>query len=536
MSERLGRYEIVGELATGGMAEILLARKEGPGGFERAVAIKRILPNFVNERSFVDMFVDEARIAARINHTNVVHYEELGQDEGQLYLVMEYLEGESALSLQRRARARGHALSFAECAYVVAQAASGLHAAHEMNDLNGNPLDIVHRDISPQNIFITYRGEVKVMDFGIAKAADRITVTEAGALKGKFAYMSPEQADGANLDRRSDVFSLGIVLYELTTGRRLFRRATPVATLRAASKARVVAPSSVVPDYPSALEEVCLKALAKDRSERYQTADEFRRALLVAIRVIAPDTFPQDTLPQTLVALFSDRIEEKRRLLRKVSSGSVITSIPSGETEVTVELPSVEDMLDAPEDDAPQDATARPALPSDTGAPARRRPRLAAAAVAILTLVGGALAWSLRDGPAVASVSGDGEANVHELADEPANVAVPTASNENVPAQADMVEVHCENAPATVYLDGLRIGESPVQVPRPSVDVALELRHEGFETLRTRLRADGPDVRTFRLTSAARPARMGSSMRRSMRTAPMQPTMASNRPGDFPVF
>ena len=160
---KLGRYTVVGELAVGGMAEILLARLAGPSGFERAVAIKRILPNFVNEQSFVDMFVDEARIAARINHANVVHYEELGQDDGQLYLVMEYLEGESCTGLMRRARSRARPLSLAESLYIVAEAAAGLHAAHEMRDLEGSPLDIVHRDISPQNLFITYAGGVKVM-------------------------------------------------------------------------------------------------------------------------------------------------------------------------------------------------------------------------------------------------------------------------------------------------------------------------------------------------------------------------------------
>ena len=388
---KLGRYTVVGELAVGGMAEILLARLAGPSGFERAVAIKRILPNFVNEQSFVDMFVDEARIAARINHANVVHYEELGQDDGQLYLVMEYLEGESCTGLMRRARSRARPLSLAESLYIVAEAAAGLHAAHEMRDLEGSPLDIVHRDISPQNLFITYAGGVKVMDFGIAKAADRITVTEAGSLKGKFAYMSPEQAEGLHLDRRSDVFSLGIVLYELITGRRLFRRASQTATLRAVREGSIVPPSTYVDDLPPDVEDICMRALATDVDARYPSADAFRRDLMMALRRVCPDELPQDKLRATLNALFADRIEEKRELLRRVSSGHTVSQVPSADVE-NVELPDVDLELLAPN----PTKVVRPVQPAKGK---RSRVRLAGLATLALVVLVALVAFTTRARP-----------------------------------------------------------------------------------------------------------------------------------------
>ncbi|HEY6461638.1 MAG TPA: serine/threonine-protein kinase, partial [Polyangiaceae bacterium] len=193
LPDKLGRYQILGELAVGGMAEILLARVVGPSGFERPVVIKRILPHLARQEAFVSMFLDEARIAAGIRHRNVIHVEELAEGPEGLYLVMEYLEGESAAGLMRRIFVRETSLDLALGSYIVAEACAGLHAAHELEDASGQKQHLVHRDVSPHNLFIAYDGRVKVLDFGIAKAADRITRTEAGQLKGKFSYMSPEQ-------------------------------------------------------------------------------------------------------------------------------------------------------------------------------------------------------------------------------------------------------------------------------------------------------------------------------------------------------
>src|SRR4051794_11133466 len=189
----LGRYEVVGFLASGGMAEVFLGRVRGPSGFERPVVLKRMLPHLIRQESFVNMFLDEARIVARVRHPNVVQVHELTREGGELFMVMEYLEGESLAGLSRRLMARGETLDPEIAAYVVAEACSGLHSAHELRGDDGKSVGVVHRDVSPQNLFVTFAGSVKILDFGIAKAQDRVTRTETGELKGKLDYMSPEQ-------------------------------------------------------------------------------------------------------------------------------------------------------------------------------------------------------------------------------------------------------------------------------------------------------------------------------------------------------
>ena len=342
LPRRLGRYEIVGRLAFGGMAEILLARLTGPSGFERPVVIKRILPQLLAEPAFVDMFLDEGRLAARIRHPNVVQVQELCIEDRELFLVMEYLEGEAVAGVARRCRVRARHVDRALAAYVVAEAAAGLHVAHELRGTDGEPLDIVHRDVSPENVFVGYDGTVKVLDFGIAKARDRITKTEAGMLKGKFDYMSPEQALGEPLDRRSDVFSLGIVLYELTTERRLFRRATQLATLRAATEEEIVLPSAIDPTYPRALEDICMQALARDRSLRFATALDLRRALLEALRDLRGPAMPEEALSTLMRDLFPDRIQQKSEMLSSMRQGVTPAHVPEADVDVAVEIPPVE--------------------------------------------------------------------------------------------------------------------------------------------------------------------------------------------------
>ena len=344
-SSRIGRYEIVGRLETGGMAEILLARLVGPSGFERPVVIKRILPHLSGQRSFEEMFLDEARILVQIRHPNVVQVHELGRDDSGLFLVMEYLDGESLLGVMRRLLNRSEPPQHALSAFVMAEACAGLHAAHESKDEDGLPRGLVHRDVSPQNIFLTYSGQVKLLDFGIAKAANRSTQTEAGQVKGKFAYMSPEQCLGKPLDRRSDVFALGIVLWELATGRRLFLRANELLTFRAICKEAVPPISRVVSGYPPELERICMKALAYQREERYATAQEMRHDLLSAARQLGLSELAESELAELMDQLFAARIEEKREMLRRVRSGSAVVRLPEAEADPHTELPSVVQQL-----------------------------------------------------------------------------------------------------------------------------------------------------------------------------------------------
>jgi hypothetical protein len=256
------------------------------------------------------MFLDEARTVARIRHRNVVQVHELVHEDDELFMVMEYLEGESVAALAEGVAGAGELPDVRLGAYVVAEACAGLHAAHEMS--------VIHRDVSPQNVLVTYDGEVKVIDFGIAHAADRVARTETGMLKGKLAYMSPEQSRGEPLDRRTDVFSLGIVLHELLTGRPLFLRASEAETLKALEREPIVPPGRVLPTCPPSLDAVCLRALARTPAERYATAEEMRRELVGAMADLPPATVePDRALSALMRRLFADTRARKQTLLTR---------------------------------------------------------------------------------------------------------------------------------------------------------------------------------------------------------------------------
>jgi eukaryotic-like serine/threonine-protein kinase len=274
----LGDYTLLTKLASGGMATVYLGHKSGVAGFERFVAIKRCHPHLGDDDEFVTMFLDEARLAARIHHPNVVSTLDVECNES-LYLVMDYVEGDSLGSLLRMAGKNKTKIPVEVAVRVMIDALLGLHAAHELRDLDGELLDLVHRDVSPQNILVGIDGVSRITDFGIAFAAARSTVTQAGRIKGKFSYMAPEQVKGQTATRRIDVFGAGIVLWESLAGRPLFRRQDDAATINAVLTERVLPPSALTPGIPKALDEVVLKALRRNPDERHQTAAEFADAL-----------------------------------------------------------------------------------------------------------------------------------------------------------------------------------------------------------------------------------------------------------------
>ncbi|MDQ3037155.1 MAG: protein kinase, partial [Myxococcota bacterium] len=327
LPERIGRYRVVGRLAVGGMAEILIGALDGAFGLSRPVVIKRVLPSLARRADFRRMFVDEARIVSGLRHPNVVDVLEVGQDDS-LYLVMEYLEGESLDVLARRLRPTGARLPPAVAAYVVAEAAAGLHAAHELEDASGAPQQIVHRDVTPHNLFVGYDGSVRVIDFGIAKAVNRETRTATGTLKGKFAYMSPEQIDGQHVDRRVDVFALGVVLWELLTGERLFARPSQIEIVKAICFAPIPAAREVDGGIDAELDRIAQKALSRELDERYASADALRLDLVGAIRALAPEGAPQEDLAALMRTTFDERIAQRRGLLREIASGGAVTSVP----------------------------------------------------------------------------------------------------------------------------------------------------------------------------------------------------------------
>jgi len=311
----LGRYRVVDEIGIGGMASVHLARMDGPGGFQKWVAIKRIHPHLVEDETFVHMFLDEARVAARISHPNVAQVFDLGKHEDTYWIAMEYLHGEPLREVMRRTEELGQPMPPEIACRVIADAAEGLHAAHELLGKNGEKLQLVHRDVTPHNLFVTYDGTTKVVDFGIAKFSSRMASTRAGTLKGKLAYMSPEQVSGEQIDRRTDVFALGVVLWELTTGQRLFRMESDLDTLAKVQECNVPRPSAVVRGYPIDLEKIVMKALAKQKNERYKTARELSRALqsLLMRRGLF---IASDEVAAYTQSIFVDRIRKREEHLR----------------------------------------------------------------------------------------------------------------------------------------------------------------------------------------------------------------------------
>jgi uncharacterized protein (TIGR02265 family) len=278
--ETFGRYQLIRKIATGGMGQIYLARQQGPVGFEKLLVVKRILPHLSEEEEFIEMFFDEARIAAALNHPNIAQIYELGEVGGDYFIAMEYVQGDSIRAVNERAATkRKGGMPIALKVRVIAEAAAGLDFAHRAKNPAGKALGLIHRDVSPQNILVGFNGGVKLIDFGVAKAADKVSQTETGSIKGKYAYMSPEQAKGEDLDPRSDVFGLGIVLHELLTGQRLFKRDVETATLKAVVQAKVAAPSTIVKGIPKALDAIALKALSKKRDDRFASAGDLQMAL-----------------------------------------------------------------------------------------------------------------------------------------------------------------------------------------------------------------------------------------------------------------
>ncbi|HEX3765127.1 MAG TPA: serine/threonine-protein kinase, partial [Kofleriaceae bacterium] len=275
----LGKYQLIAELARGGMAIVYLALVQGPGGFNKLVVVKELKPELAEEPSFLAMFLDEARLAARLSHPNIVQTHEVGSDGKRTFMAMDYLDGRGLDRVRRRSRASGQDLSLPIHLRALCDMLAGLHYAHTLTDFDGTPLSVVHRDVSPQNVFVTFDGQVKLLDFGIAKAADSLHETRVGVLKGKVSYMSPEQARGQKVDARADVFSAGVLLWEALTGRKLREGQNDQQMLWALASADLPRASAVKPWVPPELDAICARAMAWDRDHRYPSAGELQHEI-----------------------------------------------------------------------------------------------------------------------------------------------------------------------------------------------------------------------------------------------------------------
>jgi serine/threonine-protein kinase len=309
-----GNYRLIAKLAQGGMGEICVARLHGVAGFEKLVVIKRVLPHLAEDGKYIAMLQDEARIAARLSHQNICQVLELGQFEGEYYITMEYLEGVVMTDLMRRMKLEKQLLDPRLVTEIVIQACKGLDAAHEIVDREGTPLNLVHRDISPSNLFITAGGLIKVLDFGIAKTPGKMSTTKTGAIKGKWAYMSPEQILRKPLDRRSDIFSLGVVLHEGLTGQRLFRRPSEYETCQAITEFDAPSVLEHRPDLPRALAEVTARALDRDPDRRFATARQMSKALYEAIAPLGGPASLSE-LAEFITDCFKVELDELRRFI-----------------------------------------------------------------------------------------------------------------------------------------------------------------------------------------------------------------------------
>ncbi len=454
---RFGKYTLVRRLASGGMAELYLAIMRSMASFEKVVVIKRILPAMTRDQDFIDMLLTEARIAATLSHPNIVQTFDVGQHGGTYFIAMEHVHGDDIRGIVRQMKKRGHREFPLEHAIeIVIGVCKGLSYAHEKRDLDGTPLEIVHRDISPQNVVIAFSGDAKIVDFGIAKSQSKMTLprseeTENGKVKGKIAYMSPEQALGQDVDTRSDVFAVGILLYELTTGRRLFRAGSDYETLKLICERDVTRPSEVRSGYSPELERIVMKALARNKDERYQTARAMQSDLESFARRNQIDA-SSGTLSAFLHTLYSgEEILEHDVLLDPNELAQVIQS----RSEPTESEPDSENIR------TQSTPAAAHTIPEVATLPARRSKRVLALGAALGIAASLAIGFGLKS-----------------AADDTASEAAPA------PPRASL-SVTSEPAGGTIWIDGdLREERTPALLDGLPVgrELNIKITHDGYES------------------------------------------------------
>jgi TonB family protein len=464
-----GQYTLEEHIATGGMAEVYKARMVGMEGFRKTVAIKRILPHLTDNEEFVNMFIDEAKLAAQLNHNNIIHIYELGKVDRSHYIAMEYIEGRDLRSILQECRERQVMMPVPLTLYIGTLLASALDYAHRKQDFDDRDLGLVHRDVSPQNVLISDEGVIKLCDFGIAKAASKASHTRAGALKGKLQYMSPEQAWGKDIDHRSDIFSLGLVLFEMLTGEKLFAGDSEMSILEQVRNPKVEGPSRYNPDVTSEIEKIVLKALESDCENRYQFAQELQRDMEKSLRRKG----------------WSPSSSDVARFMRELSSGRKISPIIAGDTSTDAQPAPTPAELMAPEQPLTPELLVKPpvvepvppedsAEPPDSPPPEQKEPtavpppakksglRLGLlSGVAVLVVVVAGLLYIFK---------GTGQTPPTAV-DEPVGVVTSLPSPTATPSEAELAAIRAA-AQARVDQEAERIRERleeefPTPTPRP---------------------------------------------------------------------
>ena len=444
----IGRYVLFDEIAVGGMATVHLGRLVGPVGFARTVAIKRLHPQFSKDPDFGAMFLDEAHLAARIRHPNVVPTIDVVQTDDELFIVMEYVQGESLARLVRKAATKGEQLPLPVVAAILSGVLHGLHAAHEAKNESGEPLHIVHRDVSPQNILVGVDGTARLLDFGVAKAAQRMQTTREGQIKGKVAYMSPEQLTSDVIDRRSDVFAAGVVLWEAVTGKRLFEGASDMRVLTKIMHEDSPLPSTVAPGTPPAFDAICARALSRDPSARFSTA----REMALAIEQATP-LAPPSAIGALVEQLAHDALANRAARIAEVESRSDV--FPKGAKTLPDDVPVVHA--------EPSDGISKlqPVAKS-------RAPLVVTIGVAVLLLVGVGIFYAARGGttPPVTTTMPSATATM-SAAPPVASTAVPAVTSAapelSTPPTATTTAAATARATATTVATATAVKPPPVR-------------------------------------------------------------------------
>ena len=528
-NDRFGKYRLVAELGSGGMADVSLAIIEGPTGlgFSKLVVLKRLRPNLTEDAEFVAMLVDEARLAARLNHPNVVQTIEVGDVDDRYYIAMEHLEGQPLQRIQQRA-ARGNLVPAPIQYHVLAEVLGGLHHAHELTDYDGTPLEVVHRDVSPHNVFVTYDGVAKIVDFGIAKAEGRGIQTRTGVVKGKLTYMAPEQAMAFGTDRRADVFSVGVMLWEVATGQRMWKGLQDTEILRRLITGKVpVSARAVNPDVPEPLDRICRRALAVDPEDRYGTALEFQQELDAYLEESGQTATTRDVAKTVTEIFTAERMRMRERIEAKL--GELATGQPSSSLPVLSEPLSASNphlaMVHSQMSPSVSVASTGPARASPSAQKRRRRSKSSGTQLLIVASLLAGFAWATF---ALRPPAGAGVAAVARLPSltmpEPKTVrvtlrATPSDARFSIDDGPLLDNPHQTELPADTLQHRIRI-EAPGHVERLRIvpfaeDVELEVALERIEN--GPRRAAKPDQPRARSTLPAAPhqdARAGSTERR----------------------
>jgi serine/threonine protein kinase len=504
----IGRYHVIAKLGQGGMANVFLTVAPGPAGVQKLLVVKELRAELAHDADIRTMFLDEARLAARLNHPNVVQTYEVGEDNGHYFIAMEYLEGQPFNRLWRRADRV--TLPLEAQLRILADALGGLHYAHELADFDGTPLNVVHRDMSPHNVFVTYDGQVKVVDFGIAKAGLGRGSTKNGIFKGKATYASPEQALGLPLDRRSDLFSVGIMLWEALTQTRLWGKKPEVAVLVALSSGEWVSPGKENPDVPPALEAICRRAMARDPAERFATAAEFQHAIEEYLEASSVRSSSRQ-----IAQFLNEHFREERSRIRDTVDLQVRRVSSTTGSYVAPPLLSVP----RDDDDDSSPATSNDPLPLEGSAAGGRPDRTGASgappgglgrAKTVMSAVGGAVAALVvvflavrRTTPLPPAVDADSHAaTTHPAA--PPGALHPDAGDRTVPFR-----VRALPAGAQLFLDDAPLAANPFDsnVPVDARVHRVRASEPGYESAQEIVSFDKPIdvVLTLKRTTGASP-------------------------------